>query len=678
MKVMRTALAISLVTGGIIAAEGAYPQTAIAADSDTYPWPNAPCEFGSQGGSSCTNPNNKGDLYDWFNSSDGTFSGNGCGSSHPSSICFDNYGYEYRNCTSYVAQKVSQEFPGKNISGWGNAANWKAAATAAGYTLDATPQVGDVADWGSEVADGFGHVAYVASVTNGVATFDEYNVSGTGAFTNNYTSANHPGGKTAPDWYIHMGTPADGSSGGGSYTDGQYLQTPSGSVFEVAGGAAIGLPNWASVGGQQPVTNVSQATIDAMPKVPKDGTFVQDYGQSTVYEMAGGAAFGVHSWAEVGGQQHVEQVPAGTSFPNQPADGTYVEPYGSNSVFVSAGGAAFGLPNWNSVGGQRPVASIPSSDLGQFLPTPRDGTFIEDYGQPTVYEMAGGAAFGVQTWADVGGQHSVAMVPAGAAEQLPTTPADGTYVQPYGSGTVYLAAGGAAFGLPNWNTVGGQHPVVGIPAGDLGQFLPEPRDGTFVQEYGSVAVEEMAGGAAEPLPNWASVGGQQPTVMIPAGARAQLPTSPANGTFVEPYGSPTVEEIAGGAAFPLPNWASVGGQKSVEQVPAGTTFASLPADGTFIEEYGSPTVNVTAGGAALGVTSWSAVGGPEPVTTIPSGSIASNLLAYPQNGTYVKGYGSGEEFEAMNGAITRVTTTPLPAATTVDDWAIVNQLGGTE
>jgi hypothetical protein len=31
----------------------------------------------------------------------------------------------------------------------------------------------------------------------------------------------------------------------------------------------------------------------------------------------------------------------------------------------------------------------------------------------------------------------------------------------------------------------------------------------------------------------------------------------------------------------------------------------------------------------------------------------------------------------VSGAAVRVTTNPLPAATNVDDWAIVNQLGGT-
>jgi surface antigen len=77
----------------------------------------------------------------------------------------------------------------------------------AGYSFDATPRVGDIAIWGTEVAHGLGHVAYVAIVTKGVATFDEYNVANTGAYTDYYTSADHPGVKIKPDSYIHLGTP---------------------------------------------------------------------------------------------------------------------------------------------------------------------------------------------------------------------------------------------------------------------------------------------------------------------------------------------------------------------------------------------------------------------------------------------------------------------------------------
>jgi hypothetical protein len=90
-------------------------------------------------------------------------------------------------------------------------------------------------------------------VSNGVATFDEYNVAETGAYTGNYTSTDHPGGQVYPDWYIHMGTPADGGGGspppppppppsyvvvreGGTMEGKQYLGDP---WTELTSGAAV-------------------------------------------------------------------------------------------------------------------------------------------------------------------------------------------------------------------------------------------------------------------------------------------------------------------------------------------------------------------------------------------------------------------------------------------------------
>ncbi len=69
----------------------------------------------------------------------------------------DPWGYDLRNCTSYVAWRVSKEL-GVNIPGWGNAENWSAAARSAGYRVDNFPEPGDIAQWDS------GHVAFVEEV----------------------------------------------------------------------------------------------------------------------------------------------------------------------------------------------------------------------------------------------------------------------------------------------------------------------------------------------------------------------------------------------------------------------------------------------------------------------------------------------------------------------------------
>ena len=120
---------------------------------------------------------------------------------------YDPWDYEFRNCTSYEAEKISQEVHGRSVAGWGNAASWASSAQKAHYSLDpvSAPQVGDVAVW--TLPAPYGHVAYVYAVSGSTAYFDEYNTAETGAFSSNRTSANNLAG--APNYYVHMGTPSD-------------------------------------------------------------------------------------------------------------------------------------------------------------------------------------------------------------------------------------------------------------------------------------------------------------------------------------------------------------------------------------------------------------------------------------------------------------------------------------
>lgn len=91
----------------------------------------------------------------------------------------DPWGYYVRNCTSYVAWRVSQEL-GINIDGWGNAHSWDTAAQAAGYPVDTNPQTGDIAVWEGY----YGHVAIVTAVNpDRSVNVAQYNRAGTGEFS---------------------------------------------------------------------------------------------------------------------------------------------------------------------------------------------------------------------------------------------------------------------------------------------------------------------------------------------------------------------------------------------------------------------------------------------------------------------------------------------------------------
>jgi surface antigen len=91
----------------------------------------------------------------------------------------DPWHYDVRNCTSYVAWRINQEF-GVDIPGWGNANQWATAAAKAGYRVDQTPAVGTIAVWESY----YGHVAYVTAVNpDGSVNVEQYNKAGTGEFS---------------------------------------------------------------------------------------------------------------------------------------------------------------------------------------------------------------------------------------------------------------------------------------------------------------------------------------------------------------------------------------------------------------------------------------------------------------------------------------------------------------
>ncbi len=91
----------------------------------------------------------------------------------------DPWRYDVRNCTSYVAWRINQEFA-VNIPGWGDAKNWDASAKRSGYRVDSTPAIGSIAQWESY----YGHVAYVVAVNpDGSVNVEQYNKAGTGVFS---------------------------------------------------------------------------------------------------------------------------------------------------------------------------------------------------------------------------------------------------------------------------------------------------------------------------------------------------------------------------------------------------------------------------------------------------------------------------------------------------------------
>jgi hypothetical protein len=108
------------------------------------------------------------------------------------------YGYAYRNCTDFAAWWLEAHgVADGRVRGLGNAATWAGRAAAHGDSADHHPTPGSIAQWGSEVGGGFGHVAVVTSVnSDGTANVAEYNHFGNGT----YDTRSH----IAADYYVHF------------------------------------------------------------------------------------------------------------------------------------------------------------------------------------------------------------------------------------------------------------------------------------------------------------------------------------------------------------------------------------------------------------------------------------------------------------------------------------------
>jgi surface antigen len=96
----------------------------------------------------------------------------------------DPWGYEYRNCTSYVAWRLSRAgVPAALFAALGNASQWIASvAGEPGVVVNEVPAPGAIAVW--VAAADVGHVAWVDSVGDGgqAITVSDFNYAGTGAF----------------------------------------------------------------------------------------------------------------------------------------------------------------------------------------------------------------------------------------------------------------------------------------------------------------------------------------------------------------------------------------------------------------------------------------------------------------------------------------------------------------
>jgi Domain of unknown function (DUF1906) len=163
---------------------------------------------------------------------------------------------------------------------------------------------------------------------------------------------------------------AGGAAGGALFPDGTFVQVSgTSSIWEIAGGAPLWVSTWSDVGGQQTFTVITQQQFDALNPVPANGTFLQtDTG--AVYRVAGGAPMYVSDPATFGSitpvqvdQWDIANVGNPYSHMNVvPANGTFISTTTGLNYRI-AGGAAIGVTNWAVFGGSQPSVMIDPWDL---------------------------------------------------------------------------------------------------------------------------------------------------------------------------------------------------------------------------------------------------------------------------------------------------------------------------
>jgi hypothetical protein len=190
--------------------------------------------------------------------------------------------------------------------------------------------------------------------------------------------------------------------------DGTYVQLAGTSpIYRLAGGAPLYVNNWTAVGGPQPVIQLTAQQFRLLRSFPLGGTFLQT-STGGIYQVAGGAPLWVSSWSvfTVLGVQppfvaidqwdidnitnpmaHLRTFPANGTWLTTPA----------GQIYRVAGGTPFPIASWTPYGGVRPSVTIDpwdiqniSSPQSHLLATPVDGTVVEGLPSLTYWLFKGG------------------------------------------------------------------------------------------------------------------------------------------------------------------------------------------------------------------------------------------------------------------------------------------------
>jgi len=182
-----------------------------------------------------------------------------------------------------------------------------------------------------------------------------------------------------------------------------YKLHKNGMIYVVAGGYAFYVSDWNNLPQSSwgSYVNVTQAQMNLTPQdAPDDGTLVHNIA-GKVYRYAGGAAFYVHNWANIGGIQPYTSIDGNAiNFSVKPKDGTFVETL-NGTAYVYAGKAPIKINSWDNMDRWHPATLV--DGLSMILTDkPINDTFVTTKAGK-IFRFTNGKAVRINSWADVGG-----------------------------------------------------------------------------------------------------------------------------------------------------------------------------------------------------------------------------------------------------------------------------------
>jgi hypothetical protein len=256
----------------------------------------------------------------------------------------------------------------------------------------------------------------------------------------------------------------DSPTAGGA-VDGQLYREPDGTIAVILGGAPgrfINMPELIEAGyGSTPFTNVSKGWLKTLPQEPRDGTYLRDNRNGTIWLVVGGAKYAL-TYAEWGMLGYPRAVNAPPNYVAQidgiPLDGSHLRDVATGSIYVIAGGAKYHLSAAQYAAlGNPSFTNVPIGLLYTLGNAPRNGTFLRNRSDGSIFLVVGGAKYGLSyaEWERLGFP-TFTNVPIEWVQTFGAIPADGNYLRDVTNGTIYAMAGGKkrALTYAEWSALG--------------------------------------------------------------------------------------------------------------------------------------------------------------------------------------------------------------------------------